>query len=186
MEPPSAFCGRGKNPKMEKLKTRVYPDKVSLNVSKCSRILACGVPGHTCGKLRHDSQVQWLCQWKENINNSVKYMQLAAQSIFKGKSDMSKYNKAALPCDSIDNICLDYKKKLKSKSLEERQLATAMWVIDRLALCVGVEKDTDEEADTVGCCSLRVDHLHFDLNNEGDACQEIELEFLGKDSMLFR
>jgi len=186
MEPPSAFRGRGEHPKMGKLKTRVYPEKVSLNVSECSRIPACGVPGHAWGELRHDSQVQWLCQWKENINNSVKYMQLAAQSSFKGKSDMSKYNKAALLCDNIDDIRLDYKKKLKAKSLEERQLATAMWVIDRLALRVGGEKDTDEEADTVGCCSLRVEHLHFDPNDEGDACKEIELEFLGKDSMLFK
>jgi DNA topoisomerase-1 len=61
-----------------------------------------------------------------------------------------------------------------------------MWVIDRLALRVGGEKDTDEEADTVGCCSLRVEHLKFDPNNEGGENKEIELEFLGKDSMLFK
>ena len=61
-----------------------------------------------------------------------------------------------------------------------------MWVIDRLALRVGGEKDTDEEADTVGCCSLRVEHVKFDPNNEGGDNQEIELEFLGKDSMLFK
>jgi len=186
MEPPSAFRGRGEHPKMGKLKTRVFPEQVSLNVSECSRIPACGVPGHAWGELRHDSQVQWLCQWKENINNSVKYMQLAAQSSFKGKSDMLKYNKAALLCDNIDNIRLDYKNKLKAKSTEARQLATAMWVIDRLALRVGGEKDTDEVADTVGCCTLRVEHLHFDPNKEGDDCKEIELEFLGKDSMLFK
>jgi DNA topoisomerase-1 len=59
-------------------------------------------------------------------------------------------------------------------------------VIDRLALRVGGEKDTEEEADTVGCCSLRVEHLHFDPNGEGGDNKEIELEFLGKDSMLFK
>jgi DNA topoisomerase-1 len=113
-------------------------------------------------------------------------MQLAAQSSFKGKSDRSKYNKAAKLCGNIDKIRTDYKKNLTSKSLETRQLATAMWVIDRLALRVGGEKDTDEEADTVGCCSLRVEHLKFDPNNEGEDSKEIELEFLGKDSMLFK
>lgn len=59
-----------------------------------------------------------------------------------------------------------------------------MWVIDVLALRVGGEKGEDE-ADTVGCCSLRLEHLKFadkfDPNN-----YTIELEFLGKDSMLFR
>ena len=53
-----------------------------------------------------------------------------------------------------------------------------MWIIDRLALRVGGEKDEDE-ADTVGCCSLRVEHIAFPSDNE------IELDFLGKDSMRY-
>ena len=57
-----------------------------------------------------------------------------------------------------------------------------MWVIDVLALRVGGEKGEDE-ADTVGCCSLRVEHLAF--NPDPDS-YEIELEFLGKDSMLYK
>ena len=57
-----------------------------------------------------------------------------------------------------------------------------MWVIDILALRVGGEKNEDE-ADTVGCCSLRVEHLKF---NSAEGSHEIELEFLGKDSMLFK
>jgi DNA topoisomerase-1 len=38
----------------------------------------------------------------------------------------------------------------------------------------------------VGCCSLRLEHLTFDPNAEGGENREIELEFLGKDSMLFK
>jgi DNA topoisomerase-1 len=57
-----------------------------------------------------------------------------------------------------------------------------MWVIDVLALRVGGEKGEDE-ADTVGCCSLRVEHLKF---NPEPGNYEIELEFLGKDSMLYK
>lgn len=186
MEPPGAFRGRGKHPKMGKLKNRVDPEQVSLNVSECARVPPCGVPGHAWGDLRHDPQVQWLTKWEENINSQVKYVQLAAQSSFKGKSDRYKYNKAAQLCGNIDKIRASYKKKLVSKSSEDRQLATAMWVIDRLALRVGGEKDTDAEADTVGCCSLRVEHLHFNPNDTDDDNMEIELEFLGKDSMLFK
>jgi DNA topoisomerase-1 len=57
-----------------------------------------------------------------------------------------------------------------------------MWVIDVLALRVGGEKGEDE-ADTVGCCSLRKEHLKFNPDPE---TFEIELEFLGKDSMLYK
>jgi len=144
MEPPGTFRGRGEHPKMGKLKQRVAPEQVSLNVSECAPVPPCPVPGHAWGDVRHDPQVQWLAQWKENINNQVKYMQLAAQSSFKGKSDRSKYNKAALLCKNIDKIRASYKKHLKSSNMETRQLATATWLIDRLALRVGGEKDTGE------------------------------------------
>eukprot|EP00934_Nitzschia_sp_Nitz4_P001729 Nitzschia sp. Nitz4//scaffold29_size155292//50905//53260//NITZ4_002650-RA/size155292-snap-gene-0.95-mRNA-1//-1//CDS//3329546424//1729//frame0 len=186
MEPPGAFRGRGEHPKMGKLKQRVIPEQVSLNLSQCSAVPRCPVPGHAWGDVRHDPTGQWLATWKENINNQSKYMQLAAQSSLKGKSDRSKYNKAARLCDKIVNIRKSYKKDLLSKDKETKQLATAVWVIDRLALRVGGEKDTDEEADTVGCCSLRVEHLHIDPNQEGGNNKEIELEFLGKDSMLYK
>jgi DNA topoisomerase-1 len=186
MEPPGAFRGRGEHPKMGKLKSRVLPEQVSLNLSECAPVPPCPVPGHAWSDVRHDPRGQWLATWKENINNQSKYMQLAAQSSFKGKSDRSKYSKAGLLCKNIEKIRKSYKKDLKSKDMEVKQLATATWVIDRLALRVGGEKDTDEEADTVGCCSLRVEHLHFDPNGEGGDSKEIELEFLGKDSMLFK
>ena len=57
-----------------------------------------------------------------------------------------------------------------------------MWAIDILALRVGGEKGEDE-ADTVGCCSLRKEHMKF---NQTPDSFEIELEFLGKDSMLYK
>lgn len=57
-----------------------------------------------------------------------------------------------------------------------------MWVIDKLALRVGGEKG-EEEADTYGCCSLLKSHLKFHPDSD---VQEIELEFLGKDSMQYK
>ena len=53
-----------------------------------------------------------------------------------------------------------------------------MYLIDRLALRVGGEKDTAEEADTVGCCSLRVEHVVLDAGEN-----HLHLNFLGKDSI---
>ena len=51
-------------------------------------------------------------------------------------------------------------------------------MIDKLALRVGNEKGEDE-ADTVGCCSLRVEHIKFEVDSQ------ITLDFLGKDSMRY-
>jgi DNA topoisomerase-1 len=55
----------------------------------------------------------------------------------------------------------------------------ATYLIDILALRVGNEKGEDE-ADTVGCCSLRVEHIQ--LNSE---TTEVTFDFLGKDSMRY-
>ncbi len=68
------------------------------------------------------------------------------------------------------------------QDLSDRQMGTAMWVIDKLALRVGGEKG-EEEADTYGCCSLLKSHLKF---NADASIHEIELEFLGKDSMQYK
>jgi DNA topoisomerase-1 len=71
-----------------------------------------------------------------------------------------------------------YEKLLEDSDDFKRQTGTAMWVIDRLALRVGGEKDEDE-ADTVGACSLRVEHLAFPSDHE------VTFDFLGKDSMRY-
>ena len=72
--------------------------------------------------------------------------------------------------------------------MTRRQLATAIWIIDKLALRVGNEKsevgvlrrrDAYEEADTVGCCSLRVELLSF------EDPYMLTMDFLAKDSMRY-
>ena len=60
-----------------------------------------------------------------------------------------------------------------------RQRATAVYFIDRYALRVGNEKDGDIEADTVGCCSLRFEHVTLKEPNL------VTFDFLGKDSIRF-
>jgi len=183
MEPPGLFRGRGEHPKTGKLKSRCYAESVHLNLSEDACVPICPTPGHAWGSIRHDPAVTWLCTWNENVQNQCKYVMLSASSSFKGKSDMDKYSKAIKLKGCIHKVRSDYTAKIKQKnSREDRQLGVAMWVIDVLALRVGGEKGEDE-ADTVGCCSLRVEHLTF---NKDAKTYEIELEFLGKDSMLYK
>ena len=77
-----------------------------------------------------------------------------------------------------------------------RQRATTMWLIDRLALRAGNEKG-DDEADTVGCCSLRFEHISLeedveeipDHENPGQMKKVVKkmvvFDFLGKDSIRY-
>ena len=47
---------------------------------------------------------------------------------------------------------------INDKDVRNKQLGTTTYIIDKLALRVGNEKG-DDQADTVGCCSLRVQHV---------------------------
>ena len=55
----------------------------------------------------------------------------------------------------IDKIREDYERAWESSRVQERQMGVALYFIDKLALRAGHEKD-DDEADTVGCCNLKV------------------------------
>ena len=59
----------------------------------------------------------------------------------------------------VDKIREQYRDDWKSKEMKVRQRAVAVYFIDKLALRAGNEKDSDETADTVGCCSIRVEHI---------------------------
>ncbi|KAF0692190.1 Aste57867_16703 [Aphanomyces stellatus] len=177
IEPPGLFRGRGEHPKTGTLKKAVQPGEVTINVGMEDRVPQCLVPGHAWKEVIHRDTVSWLAYWNENVMGGIKYVWLAASSSFKGKSDMEKYEKARRLKMCIAKIRKDYTEGLKAKDMFTRQRSTAMWVIDVLALRVGNEKGEDE-ADTVGCCSLRVEHASFDNTN----CQ-LTLSFLGKDSM---
>ena len=62
--------------------------------------------------------------------------------------------------------------------MADRQKATAVYLIDRFALRAGNEKGEDE-ADTVGCCSLKFEHVTLKPPNT------VIFDFLGKDSIPF-
>jgi|TARA_B110000967_G_scaffold179372_1_gene194809 DNA topoisomerase-1 len=127
----------------------------------------------------HNDEVTWLCGWNDTINTKDwKYVQFGATSSIKAESDIQKYEKARKLKTAVDAIRRDYLKKMKTGSVMEQQLAVTTYLVDRLALRAGGEKDEDL-ADTVGVCTLRVAHLDF------LAPSTLKLDFLGKDSIRY-
>jgi len=173
------FKGRGKHPKAGFMKARILPEDLTINIAGNAPIPKCDMPGHAWGDIIHNNEVTWLAFYRDDtINTTYKYIFLAASSKFKGLNDRKKYDKARRLKDHIEAIRRDYRNKLHSKDKFEKQLGTATYLIDVLALRVGNEKSEDE-ADTVGCCSLRVEHVQALPDNQ------IQLDFLGKDSMRY-
>ncbi|KAJ4826024.1 DNA topoisomerase 1 beta [Turnera subulata] len=179
VEPPGLFRGRGEHPKMGKLKKRIYPSDITINIGKDAPIPECPIPGERWKEIKHDNTVTWLAFWNDPINpKEFKYVFLAASSSLKGQSDREKYEKARKLKDYIDNIRAAYTKDFTSKDVTKKQIAVATYLIDKLALRAGNEKDEDE-ADTVGCCTLKVENVECISPNM------LKFDFLGKDSIRY-
>jgi len=183
IEPPGLFRGRGEHPKMGKLKRRVLPEDVIINCSKDSKIPE-PPAGHKWKMVKHDNTVTWLVTWTENIQGQTKYIMLNPNSRIKGEKDWQKYEVARKLKGKVDQIRSGYMADLKSQEMVLRQRAVALYFIDKLALRAGNEKDSDEAADTVGCCSLRCEHINL-LKHDGDKDYVVEFDFLGKDSIRY-
>lgn len=183
IEPPGLFRGRGDHPKMGMLKRRIRPKDIIINCSKDSKHPE-PPPGTRWKEVRHDNKVTWLVSWTENIQGSIKYIMLNPSSRIKGEKDWQKYETARRLKKCVDRIRTQYREDWKSKEMRIRQRAVALYFIDKLALRAGNEKEEGETADTVGCCSLRVEHIKLYPEKDGQE-YVVEFDFLGKDSIRY-
>lgn len=74
-------------------KVRVLPEQVTINIGQDAPVPP-PPAGHSWGGVVHDNTVTWLATWTENVNSNIKYVMLAANSSFKGMSDLKKFEKA--------------------------------------------------------------------------------------------
>ena len=180
IEPPGIFLGRGSHPKIGQWKKRVLPKDVILNLDKDAPIPNPHLyPDHKWNKIVHQTDSIWLTTWKDEITGKNKYIFPSVESTFKSDSDKEKFDLARKLKTKIKSIREQYTLDLTNNDITKKQLATALYFIDELALRVGGKKDVKEQADTVGVTSLRVEHIDLLDNNQ------VKLDFLGKDSVKF-
>jgi len=184
IEPPGLFRGRGEHPKMGKVKGRIEANDIIINIGKEAKVPE-PPKGQRWKEVKHDNTVTWLASWTENIMGSVKYIMLNPTSKLKSQKDWQKYEKARELKKCVKKIRKDYEADFKAKEMGKRQRAVALYFIDRLALRAGNEKEEGETADTVGCCSLRYEHIK--LHDEKDGKKYVvDFDFLGKDSIRYQ
>jgi DNA topoisomerase-1 len=177
IEPPGIFLGRGCNKNLGKIKRRIYPEDITINIGKDVKIPSVS-DGRNWGEIIHDKTVEWLASWKDSINGKIKYVRLGNDSKFKEENDVNKFELARKLKKKIKKIRQNNNDNINNKDSKIRQIATSLYFIDKLALRVGNEKG-DGSADTVGVSSLKVKHLKLLDNNK------LKLDFLGKDSIRY-
>jgi len=175
VEPPGIFMGRGLHPLRGKWKPRVTAKDVILNLGEDA-----SVPEGPWKAIVHDHYSMWLASWIEILTGKRKYVWLHDSSYLRQDSDKAKYDTAK----ELESYIFAIEKEiinqmLYAKDTTKKRVATVCYLIYKLAMRVGDEKDPDE-ADTIGASTLRVEHLKFP-NVNGKV--QIEFNFLGKDSV---
>jgi DNA topoisomerase I len=176
VEPPGIFLGRGSNPLIGKIKHRLYPEDFTINIGKDVASPET-LSGHKWGEIVHNRNVEWIASWSDNVTGKTKYVWLSSSSDFKANNDYKKFELARKLKKKINRITEANTTNLQSDDMKIKQLATALYFIDKLAIRVGNEKGEDE-TDTVGCTTLRLEHIHLEKNR-------LTLDFLGKDSVRY-
>jgi DNA topoisomerase I len=168
VEPPGLYMGRGNIPIRGHWKPRITEEDVTLNLdSKAS------VPFGKW-KIVHQPENMWVACWTDKLTGKVKYVWLHDSSSIRQLRDKNKYDKAKKLDKDYSKVRSYILKSMRSKDAKIRKVATACFLIERLAMRVGDEKDEDE-ADTVGASTLRVEHLIFPRPNA------VDFDFFGKD-----
>jgi DNA topoisomerase-1 len=170
VEPPGLFMGRGRHPLRGRWKPRIQVSDVILNLGESAP-----VPPGNWKQIIHDHNSMWMAKWVDKLTDKEKYVWLHESSPLQQSRSKAKYDNAKKVGANLQKLRSRILKELDSKNERSRQVATVCFLIDTLGMRVGDEKDEDE-ADTVGASTLRVEHLTL----EGNLA---EFNFLGKDSV---
>jgi len=171
VEPSSIFMGRGKHPLRGRWKEGPRQEDIELNLSPDSP-----KPLGNWKTIVWQPKAMWIAKWRDKLTGKMKYVWFSDSSIIKQRKDIEKFNKAR---ELRQNLILVEKHiwdNIDAADIRRRKTATVCFLIDKLRIRVGDEKDPDE-ADTVGASTLRPEHIHY--NGDGT----VTFNFLGKDSV---
>lgn len=173
IEPPGIFMGRGLHPLRGRWKPRVFSNEVTLNLDEDAPIP--DAPHGGWAGIVHEHDSLWVARWLETLTGKIKYVWLAETSHLRQEREQAKYDKAVGLEKHLRDVRAAIKKGMRDRDDKKKQVATVAYLIDRLSMRVGDEKDEDE-ADTVGASTLRKEHVTVGENR-------IDFDFLGKDSV---
>lgn len=170
-EPSSIFMGRGKHPLRGRWKEGPDEKDIILNLSPDAP-----KPNGNWKKIVWEPETIWIARWQDKLSSKMKYVWFSDSSSFKQKKEIQKFEKAKEFGQNLPRVKRHILRNLEDEDLKRRKIATVCYLIDKLKIRVGDEKDPDE-ADTVGASTLRKEHIK--INGDGT----VSFNFLGKDSV---
>ena len=170
-EPSSIFMGRGQHPMRGCWKEGPKKEDIILNLSNDAP-----KPQGNWNEIVWEPETFWVARWQDKLSGKMKYVWFSDSCSFKQQKEIEKFDKAVDFRQKLPQVKRHIQKNLESDDLKRRKIATVCYLIDKLKIRVGDEKDPDE-ADTVGASTLRKEHIQ--INGDGT----VSFNFLGKDSV---
>jgi DNA topoisomerase-1 len=170
-EPSSIFMGRGQHPMRGSWKQGPSKNDIILNLSPDAPR-----PEGDWNEIAWEPEAIWVARWQDKLSGKMKYVWFSDSCSFKQQKEIEKFDKAVEFRQKLPQVKRHIQKNLESDDLKRRKTATVCFLIDKLKIRVGDEKDPDE-ADTVGASTLRKEHIK--INGDGT----VSFNFLGKDSV---
>jgi DNA topoisomerase I len=170
-EPSSIFMGRGQHPMRGSWKEGPSKEDIILNLSPDAPR-----PEGDWKEIVWETEAIWIARWQDKLSGKMKYVWFSDSCSFKQQKEIEKFDKASEFRQKLPQVKRHIMKNLESDDLKRRKIATVCYLIDKLKIRVGDEKDPDE-ADTVGASTLRKEHIT--INGNGT----VSFNFLGKDSV---
>jgi DNA topoisomerase-1 len=170
-EPSSIFMGRGKHPLRGSWKEGPDKEDIILNLSPDAP-----KPEGNWKEIVWEPEAIWIARWQDKLSGKMKYVWFSDSCSFKQQKEIEKFDKAKEFQQNLARVKRHILRNLESEDLKRRKIATVCYLIDKLKIRVGDEKDPDE-ADTVGASTLRKEHIK--INGDGT----VSFNFLGKDSV---
>jgi len=167
-EPSCVFAGRGDHPRRGKWKQGPAEEDIILNLSPDSPR-----PSGKWKEVVWEPEKMYVAKWEDKLTGKMKYVWFSDSAFLKQENEREKFKKAERLDKEIPKIESHIMKNLESKDQETRKIATVCWLVFRVNIRVGDEKEPDE-ADTVGAITLRPEHVKI----EGTV---LNFDFLGKD-----
>ena len=137
-EPSSIFMGRGQHPMRGRWKQGPSKEDIILNLSPDAPR-----PEGNWNEISWDPEAIWVARWQDKLSGKMKYVWFSDSCSFKQQKEIEKFDKAVEFRQKLPQVKRHILKNLESDDLKRKKTATVCFLIDKLKIRVGDEKDPD-------------------------------------------
>lgn len=172
---PGVFVGRGAHSELVgRVRRRLVPEDVTLNLSKGARVPASPLPGHRWGRVVSRKSAMWLAKWKDPVTGGQKYVYLAPAAVSQTR-DRRKFDDVLALRRAFAGVVRRNARNLRAADPTTRQLATCAHLVFELALRIG--KPSRGPTRVFGASTLQARHVR--VRPDG----RVDIAFTGKDGV---